>query len=107
MDVARTSPEKNEVLVRMTWVRKCHVPYVFTNQKKYLPSILFQANVKYSNKPFTMTGNKAKKQREKDCFAVLLPIAGNSCLILFLNLHFMPSVAEIFNTSLSLNFLCC
>ena len=29
-----------------------------------------------------MTGNKTKKQRGKDGFAVLLLIAGNSCLIL-------------------------
>ena len=41
-------------------------------------SILFQANVKYPNKPFSTTGNKAKKQRGKDCFAVLPTIAGNS-----------------------------
>ena len=71
MDVARTSPEKKEVL-RMTWVLKYHVPSAYLQiRKKYLPSILFQANVKYPNKPFSKTGNNAKKHRGKDCFAVL------------------------------------
>ena len=68
----------------MTWVRKCHVPYVFTNQKKIFDTIYFISSKRQiPNKPFRMTGNKAKKQRGKDCFAVLLLIAGNNCLILF------------------------
>ena len=82
MAAARTSPEKKEVL-RMTWVRKCR--FIFMNlqiRKKSVPSFLFQENVKKPNKSFSMTGNKTKKQRGKDCFAVLLLIAGNSCLIL-------------------------
>ena len=66
MDVARTSPGKKEVLVRMTWVRKCHVPYVFTNQKKYLmPSILFQANVKFQINPSLRPGIKLRNKEGK------------------------------------------
>lgn len=56
---------------------------IYKSEKVFDAIYFISSKRQIPNKPFTTTGNKAKKQRGKDCFAVLPPITGNNCLILF------------------------
>ena len=56
---------------------------IYKSEKIFDTIYFISSKRQIPNKPFSITGNKAKKQRGKDCFAVLPLIAGNNCLILF------------------------